>query len=459
MKNLFKKAAVVTLVAGTALSLASCGGGSDEEHTIVFYHTMGDDLQKVLNTAIEGFEAKYPGWKIEQNKPGGYDQVRDAIIGDLQGGTQPDLAYCYPDHVARYMESGKVIDLNKFIKSTGTVKATVDGAEKDVPVGYTEAEIADFVTGYWNEGHADNYSNYEKYGFTADSMLTVPYVKSTEVLYYNADALKELNLEVPTTWDEMWTAAEAIHKKYPSSTPVGYDSEANWFITMANQNGWGYTSAKEPHFLFDNADTRAWLEDLTDKFSDGLFTTKEIYGSYTSNLFTAGAETGSVFSIGSSGGASHQKSEAFKWGVAPLPGSKLADGSINANAISQGPSLVMLEGETDNKDEKQQMTWMFIKEILEPTFQCKFSMQSGYNPARKSAFEVDAYQDFLEDKTNIVAVTANVAKSMSDKFFVSPAFNGSTSARDQVGSALTYTVTGQKPAEKALKDAMKKCGA
>ena len=48
---------------------------------------------------------------------------------------------------------------------------------------------------------------------------------------------------------------------------------------------------------------------------------------------------------------------------------------------------------------------------------------------------------------------------MSDRFFTSPAFVGSSTARDQVGTALMYAATGQKTPEKALADAMSKCGA
>ena len=78
---------------------------------------------------------------------------------------------------------------------------------------------------------------------------------------------------------------------------------------------------------------------------------------------------------------------------------------------------------------------------------------------RVDAFEIDEYVEFLADKTNIKAVTANVAKDMADIYFTSPAFNGSSTARDQVGSAFVYAVTGQKPAAKALKDAANACGA
>lgn len=464
MKKRFISAMALTAFAACAsLSLSSCSKDKvDEEHTIVFYHTMGDSLQTTLQTAINSFEAKYPGWTIESSQIGGYDDVRDTIIGDLQGGTQPDLAYCYADHVAQYITTSKVVDMSKYINSKDTI-ALEDGTS--TAVGYTAEEIADFVPGYYSEGKATNFADYSKYGYTEDSMFTLPFVKSTEVLYYNADALiaagvknEDGTAKVPTTWDELWDACAKVKAQYPGSTPLGYDSEANWFITTCMQNGWGYTNAQAPHYAFNNDGTKGWLTSLKEKFEAGLFTTQEIYGAYTSNLFVNGAETGSVFSIGSSGGASHQASNKFKWGVAPIPGTKVG-AKVNNYAISQGPNLCMFNTSADNANEKELMTWMFVKEILNPTFQCSFSMTSGYNPARQSAFDNAAYQEFLANTSNITSVTANVAKGMNDRFFTSPAFQGSSTARDQVGTALQYAITGEKDVAKALSDAMKKCGA
>ena len=454
-----------TLLAGACVvSLASCGESGDSTHTIKFYHTMGDSLQTVLATAITDFETKFPGWKVESSAVGGYDDVRSTVVADLTAGQQPDLAYCYADHVALYLESGKVVDMSEFVKNQEPLTVNIKTGDEfeaktlDEIVGYTQNEVKDFVEGYYNEGFATNYADYTAYGFSADSLLTLPFVKSTEVLYYNADALEVCGLEVPETWEELWDACRTIRQVYKDCTPLGYDSEANWFITMCEQNGWGYTStAAGDHYKFNNESTKQWLSDLKGLFTEKLFTTQVIYGSYTSNLFVKGAEDGSVFSIGSSGGANHQASNLFKWGVAPIPGTELSNGKINRSVISQGPSLVMLETSANNADEKKLMTWEFVKCLETPEFQCSFAMASGYNPSRKSSFDVPDYKRFLEGDS-IVAKTALVGKEQTENYFTSPAFKGSAAAREQVGTALRYAVIGRKTPEKALEDAVKACG-
>ena len=312
---------------------------------------------------------------------------------------------------------------------------------------------------YLNEGYANNYADYTAFGLEADDLLTMPFVKSTEVLYYNADALEACNIEVPETWEELWAACNTLKKVNTGSTPLGYDSEANWFITMCKQNTWGYTSIEAgSHYLFDNDATVGWLQQLREYYKDGYFTTQNVYGSYTSNLFTKGAETGSVFSIGSSGGASHQATDKFKWGVAPIPGTLMDNGTIDRSVISQGPSLVMLETSADNAEQKKLMTWEFVKMLEDKDFQCKFAMESGYNPARKSSYDVDDYVEFLDDETSIVAQTALVGKQQMNNYYTSPAFKGSAAARTQVGLALQKAVTGRYTAKQALDEALKACG-
>ena len=63
-------------------------------------------------------------------------------------------------------------------------------------------------------------------------MYTLPMSKSTEALYYNKTFFEKNGLSVPTTWDEMEAVCARIKEIDPACVPLGYDSEANWFITM-----------------------------------------------------------------------------------------------------------------------------------------------------------------------------------------------------------------------------------
>ncbi len=482
MKKILTVALAGCIVATGCFAFAGCSGGSDYEHTIVFYSSQGDDLSKVTDSAIKAFESKYPGWTVEHSQPGGYNEVLNKVRGDLTAGLQPDLAYCYADHVAQYIDTKTVVDMNKYLTSSESYTYTVGDNTKTIErIGFSEADKANFIEGYFNEGMAVNFGGHKAAGYEDDALLTLPFVKSTELLYYNPDALIELG-EVdengkaapPTTWDKLWEICTKAKEKWPSCTPLGYDSDANWFITMAEQLGFGYTSADDDqHFLFNNENAAAWLEKVAGYYEDGYIITQSTYeGAYTSTLFVKGPENnGLVFCIGSSGGASNQAGTGFTTEVAPIPGSKLEDGTVNYSCISQGPSLVMLSGghSVTNASEKEIMTFQFVKELLDVEFQAKFAKASGYNPMRTDVYDVDSYKLFLsgtdpdegaplEGKQLVVAKAANAAVELTDRFFVSPAFVGSSTARECVDTVMERVfANGMDPAE-ALRKAYKDCG-
>ena len=406
------------------------GGYDGSEVTITFYHTMSaTNLQPVLEQAIARFNVLYPNIKIEHKQVGDYDAVRNQIKTELTVGGQPNIAYCYPDHVALYNVAKAVVPLDDLIASQVEV-TRADGTTEIM--GLTEEQQNNFIEGFYNEGRA--------YG--DGKMYTMPFSKSTEVLYYNKTFFDAHGLEVPTTWDEMEAICEYIKTEIPNSIPLGYDSEDNWFITMCEQYGSPYTSATKvdgTNFLFDNETNWAFVERFASWYAKGWVTTKELSGGYTSDAFKkAEGELGkSYMSIGSSAGATHQAPDAvngeypFEVGIAPIP-------QVDANnpkVISQGPSVCIFQQENE---QEVYASWLFVKFLTtEIEFQASFSEASGYVPVIKSVNEDELYQEFLDEasgyKTGIAALSAKVCLEQEKAYYVSPAFNGSSKARDEVG--------------------------
>ena len=396
--------------------------------TIVFYHSMGAKLQGVLNTYIEEFNKLYPNITIEHSSMGDYDGVRDQIKTQLTAGEQPNIAYCYPDHVALYNVAKKVIPLDNFIASTIEV---TDAQGNTTVLGLTDEQKADFIEGYYKEGAAFD---------TLGTMYTLPMSKSTEALYYNKTFFEENGLKVPTTWEEMEQVCAAIKAIDPDCVPLGYDSEANWFITMCEQYGSPYTSLdKNDHFQFNNETNRGFVKKFNEWFQKGYVTTEAIYGTYTSGLFTATEGQRCYMVIGSTGGASYQTpptvdgNPLFETGMATPPQVNPAAPKV----ISQGPSLCLFDSENP---QEVVASWLFMKFLTtNVAFQAEFSMASGYAPVIKSVQENPTYQAWLEKASgynNLTALSVKLALSQSDAYFVSPAFNGSSTARTEVGALL-----------------------
>ena len=438
---------VVTMVLGT-LALAGCGGSRGKvtyevpevgydgsEVTITFYHTMSaTKLQPTLDLYIEEFNKLFPNIHVEHTSLGGYDDVRDQIKIQLAADNQPNIAYCYPDHVALYNVAKAVVPLDSFIESTITV---TDANGTTSVLGFTAEQIADFIPGYYAEGTAFD---------EAGTMYTLPMSKSTEALYYNKTFFEQNGLKVPTTWEEMGKLCEQIKAIDPDCVPLGYDSEANWFITMCEQYGSPYTSLNEDeHFLFDNETNRGFVKMFRDWYNNGWVTTEEIYGSYTSGLFTATEGQKCYMVIGSTGGASYQQPPQVD-GKALFETDMATPPQINPEApkvISQGPSLCIFK---DSNPQEVVASWLFVKFLTTNVeFQAAFSMASGYAPVIQSVQNNEVYKQWLDKAngyTNLTAMSVKLALSQSNAYFVSPAFNGSSAARDEVGklmqSALVY---------------------
>ncbi|MBE6616929.1 MAG: extracellular solute-binding protein [Ruminococcaceae bacterium] len=446
MKRILAVLLMITMLVGM-FAFTSCGntatkaqsnfevpeGGYDgSEVTITFYNTMGSNLSTVLNYYIEEFNKLYPNIHVVSTQVGSYDDVRDQISTEITVGNQPNIAYCYPDHVALYNLAKAVVTLDNLIDSEIEITRADGTTEK---LGLTEAELDNFIEGYYNEGKQ----------FGDGLMYTMPLSKSTEVLYYNKTFFDQNGLTVPQTWDELEKVCEQIKAIDPASIPLGYDSESNWFITMCEQYKSPYTSATGDHFLFDNEQNRAFVKEFREWYQKGYLTTQTLYGAYTSGLFTSTNGTKSYMSIGSSAGATYQRPAAnadgsypFEVGIATIP----QVSTENRKVISQGPSVCIFQ-----KENPQEViaSWLFVKFITTNVeFQAEFAMASGYVPVLKSVAENEVYADFLANAdggTYVSALSAKVCLEQADAYYTSPAFNGSSTARDQAGALICKCLT------------------
>ena len=220
---------------------------------------------------------------------------------------------------------------------------------------------------------------------------------------------------------------------------------------MCEQYGSDYTSATGDHFLFNNETNIGFVTKFAEWYNKGYVTTKALNGDlYTSKLFTAtGTDTKSYMCIGSTGGAKNQRpakvDEAYPFnvGIATIP-------QVNAEApkvISQGPSLCIFK-----KSNAQEVyaSWLFVKYLTtNVNFQAEFSMVSGYSPVIKSVSKNEGYAAWLAKADGgdyLEALSTKVCLEQENAYYVSPAFDGSSKARDEVGLLMQACFTDYKTA-------------
>ena len=110
-------------------------------------------------------------------------------------------------------------------------------------------------------------------------------------------------------------------------------------------------------------------------------------------------------------------------------------------------------------------TWLLMRYLTtDINLQADISMQSGYCPATQLVFENDLYNEWQDSAAGdsadtLIALSVKTCLDSSDMFFTSPAFVGSSDARDQVGALMqavfTTPISEAKPLSAIIDEAFK----
>ena len=465
-KKLLKFLPLLGVLALSACGPApSSGGGGKEaidvEVTIKYVNSYGKNYQAQIDKMLEKFHEEHPKITVQEVKIGGYDQIHTQTVSDISAGNGEygDLVICYPDHVVDYINYGVAVKLDDYID--------------DPNIGWTADEKADMIQGFLEEG--------KKYPVAGTYSL--PYSKSTEALWYNADVVIGLNLSSvdPTinngqpltaeyidnlTWEEfldkLCPAIEAYNNALPADEKIiidggegsltgicGYDSTANLFINLCEQYGYGYSHSDlqtgKGVLDFDNANVKALMKKFSDAAKKNYIvpSTRIANNNYCSSYFTA---QNLLFNIGSTAGVGHEHSDNFITNVTNIPGA--AGG--NKHVISQGPSLCLLSHPEDGKEMKEariQAAWELYKFLSDTKNSASWALTVGYLPVRTSSLETEAYMDYAStagktptDLEALQAKNAQYSTAASNNVFTSDVFKGSSTARTQVGALMSHVL-------------------
>lgn len=426
---------------------------------VEFWHAMGTANQTLIAKIIANFEAEYAAQgyniKVTQQSLGDYTALRDAVTSNIAAGTQPTIAQTYPDHVALYIAGNAMQELDSYNESKWGL-----GAEE-----------SQYIDGFYAEG---------KIYDSANTLYSLPFNKSTEVLYYNKTIFEKYGWSVPKTWDEVVaiSAKFAETSEYRTLVNAGkdvagfsYDSEANLFITFTQQWGGEYTGYENTtgtgtavpsgkgYILFDNAKSKEAIKFYYDNYQKGYMVTTTYFGTnYSSDAFKAGQ---CIMTLGSSAGASYNvpSDGSFEVGVAAYPQKDLS----NPQVIQQGTNVSLFKC-TDPQEELA--GWLFLKYLTNQASAKIWVMGyadyddagnvidsavgTSYFPIRKDVLNSAEYADYISGK-DVAAdgsvtyspttqqLAAKVGLEQQDWFFTNVAFDGSSAARDRA-EALVQTL-------------------
>ena len=419
----------------------------EEKTEITIWTTYNDTYQTIINNCIEEFERQQPNVKVNNVKQqGSYDDLKKMCVDGFAVDNYPDIVSAYPDSVADFLNNGKGLNIEPYMN--------------DPVIGWTNSDLNDIPESIIAAGQ--NYS--------ISGTYSLPCSKSTEAMYYNQDVLIGLDLSsidetinegMPLndlyfqnmTWEELFGKLVPALDLYDQAQPdsgkiidrtsyadwawVGYDSDDNLFITLAEQYGYDYTAIDKVtgkgQILFDNDGMKDLMKTFAGYNTKHYFTTKGVIKQNVNYRSTADAM---LFSIGSTGGVKYQFSSdnPHNVGVAPIPH---AAGRAQ-RVISQGPDFAFLD---HNSESKARATWLFYKLFTNTTYNSAWALTTGYSPIRYSVMETKQYLDYANAEAHdpktldrLYALNASYAAKAAQYFFTSPVFKGSSEARNQVAT-------------------------
>lgn len=446
-----------------SLLMVSCKGGDEPVVSdkgiittpteILFKTTAGKQNQAALNRMIEDFKKIEPNVTVTLDiVSGSYQDIANNTITGFTTGDYGDIVMVYPDAVADFINYGYAFNLEPYMNNE--------------TYGLTAEDKEDLIPTFMAEG--------QKY--TLKGTYSLPFSKSTEVVYYNktrvlGTTLEGINNGNPInetylnslTWEEFFgklcpaimdyiktpDGANLLNTKDGDYYIMSYDSDDNLFITLAEQYGYDYTAIEngQGKALFNNQN----MKDLMYKWNGysklRYITSAGASGDRSNAFFT---QNKVLFSVGSTAGSSYQYSDGADVGVFKIPHAEGSDPKV----ILQGPSVSILRhkdssGKWDTN--RQLAAWLFYKHTISYENCLDWSTTANYMPIRQSIYEDEIYTDLYDETLQtpasldlLNARIANFVGTMSDYYYTSPAFKGSNECRKQVGGIVTVALTPEK---------------
>ncbi|RLE35006.1 ABC transporter substrate-binding protein [Candidatus Acetothermia bacterium] len=367
---------------------------------IEFWHAMRGGHLETLEAITAKFMEENPDIVVKLVGQGGYGDLNTKLIAAAAAMQPPTLAQFYADWVAAaYKDALMPLD--------GLIPQEV---LDDIPEKLLQACYFD------------------------GKLLTVPFNKSTLILFYNTDLVPE----PPTTWEELIDTAKALTVDEdgdgtPERYGFGLRPYAEMFTTPFWQAGGRFFSEDMTESLLYSEPGLKALEFLLELKATSLYQTGYLSGPFGSGKVAM--YIGSVAGIPYVARAAEGK---VNWSTAVLP-----KGPVNNDSIYMGTDIGIFTLNTT--PEQREAALKYILYLLSPEAHMEWAKGTGYIPFRKSAITSEEWKAYMERHPERVAVTEQAFHG-----FTYPNHPQWYSIRNVIGDMLEAVLLGDMTPEEAL---------
>jgi multiple sugar transport system substrate-binding protein/sn-glycerol 3-phosphate transport system substrate-binding protein len=333
---------------------------------VTYWHNRPQQDQDLLQSMLDEFNKSNPyGITAHAEIAGaGYPDVYNKVNAAIQAGQPPEMSVAYQNQAAFYRAENAVIDLTPFLNSTR--------------YGLSQDDLHDYFQAFLDSDKNPQFSG-ERLGF--------PTQRSMDVMYYNADWLKQIGLDSPPkdwkAWEDAACKASDGQNKY--GWAVQHDA-STWAAVVFGHGG-QILSDDGQSYVFNSpagVESLAMMQRMFKNKCAVEVPTSEKNGEQ--NRFGAGT---AMFTFGSSSGLPfYQQAVAsggkFQW-------------SIEMPPISGQPAINLYGASVSvykTTPEKELASWLVLKFLGEKAQTTKWAVNTGYLPVRQSAKQdvIDAYK-------------------------------------------------------------------
>lgn len=395
---------------------------AEEEIELTFFYPIqvGGPLSSIIEGFAEDFMEEYPHIKVNPVYTGDYNNTMIRTQTSIQGKNPPDFAVLLAIDLFTLLDMNAIVPMDEFIAE--------------------DSEGEDYINDFFPAFLENSLAN--------DKIWSIPFQRSTPVLYYNKEAFAEVGLDPnqpPTNWNELVEYAQKLTVRGSNGEVerwgVEVPSSSNpWiFKGFVLQNG-GILDEGGKHVYFNEPEVEEVLQfqlDLAHKYE--VMPKGVIDWATTPSDFIEGK---AAMIYHTTGNLTNIKDNAkFDFGVAYLPGNK------QYGAPTGGGNFYIFEG---IEEEKKQAAWKFIKWVTSPERAAQWSIDTGYVATRMSAYETDVMKEYVNSFPQ-----AGVARDQLEYASSELSTHNNSEVTEILKNAYQAVLTGEKSPKEALETAQR----
>ncbi|MDU0332414.1 ABC transporter substrate-binding protein [Paenibacillus sp. 3LSP] len=403
---------------------ASASSGKKPIH-LTWWHSMSGANEKAINELVSDFNASQSDIEVEAVFQGSYDESLNKLKASMGSNSGPDLIQVYEIGSKFMIDSKAITPVQKFIDEDG----------------YDLSQLEPNIIRYYTIGGQLN---------------AMPFNTSNPILYYNKDAFKAAGLDPenpPKTFEEFEAAATALSKKGQPGAAIAVYAWLieQWFASQNADyvnNGNGREADATESLLASEAGVNIleWWKRMVD---NGVVANLGRKTDDTDAAFAAGQVAMTLNSTAALRNIVGAVGDKFEVGTAFLPRPASAK---EGGVIVGGASLYIMNNKSE---EEQKAAWEFIKYVTSPAAQAKWSVNTGYFPITKAAYDEQVLKDNMAKYPQFQTAVDQLHASTESTATSGALMGVFPEARQFVEGAIEEVLNGQKSPKQALEDAAK----